>query len=288
MTFAYFDRVKETTATTGTGALALAGAVSGFRAFSSVYANLDVLHYVIVHASSGAWEVGFGSWLTGNQLTRTTVLDSSNAGALVNFAAGSKDVFVASPAGVASFLSPAVSIIGSTALRDAIPTALLRTGAIVQHLDTGVFSQWNGSAWVAYTGLAPGVPSQLPARGSENVVIDLYPNTQVTGTLASAASVNFDLAIAAGARYQMTWDIWVDNGAGGVCLYTKSLFVKAHQTAGAAVQVDRVVVSAPLESAGFTFDTAANSTNIRGTLGNTSGTTRSYNLIVGDWHCDKP
>jgi hypothetical protein len=132
------------------------------------------------------------------------------------------------------------------------------------------------------------VPSTLGARGSENVTNDLYPNTQTQGTLATASSVTFDIPIPTGKRVQMTWDIWVDDGAGGACLYTKAIFAKAHQTGGAAKLVDKVVVSSPLESAGFTFDLSESSTNIRGTLGNTSGSTRSYNLLVGDWRCDKP
>ncbi len=291
MTFAYFDRVKETTTTTGTGTLTLGGAVLGFRAFSSPYANGDTLHYSIEHASAGTWEVGLGTWNTGGLLARTTVLASSNAAALVNFGAGTKVVFVTSPAGVSSFLNPVFSAIGSTALRDAIPTALLRNGAVVMHLDTGAFSQWNGSAWVLFTGFAPGIASQLPARGGENVVIDLWPNSQVQGTIAgSGGVVNFDIPIATGTRYQITTDIHVDDGSGGDAdvLYTKALFVKAIRFAGAAKQVDKVVVSSPLEGGSYTFDSTPNGTNIRQTLTNNSAGTKSYNIISGDWHCDKP
>lgn len=86
------DRVKETTTTTGTGTLALAGAASGFRAFSAVLANNDTCLYAIVGGAE--WEVGLGTWTTGNNLARTTVLASSNAGAAVNLSAGTKDVFI--------------------------------------------------------------------------------------------------------------------------------------------------------------------------------------------------
>lgn len=92
------DRVKETTATTGTGALTLAGAAAGFRALSAVMANGDTTFYSIQHQSSAEWEVGLGTWGTGGILTRTTVIASSNAGAAVNFSAGTKDVFITSPA----------------------------------------------------------------------------------------------------------------------------------------------------------------------------------------------
>lgn len=132
------------------------------------------------------------------------------------------------------------------------------------------------------------VPSQLPARGGENVVVDLYPSLQQQGTIANGVTVNFDVAIPTGKRYTITYDVWVDDGAGGACLYSKALLVKAHQTGGAAVKVDEVVVSAPLEGAGFTFAAAGSTTNMRGSLVNSSGSTRSYNIAVGFWSMDKP
>lgn len=91
------DRVKETTATTGTGTLVLAGAASGFVAFSSVMADGDLCHYVI---DGGAeWETGIGQYRagspSGSTLVRTTVIRSSNSNAAVAFSAGSKTVFIA-------------------------------------------------------------------------------------------------------------------------------------------------------------------------------------------------
>ena len=91
------DRVLETSGTTGTGTYALAGAVTGFRAFSAVCANGDTLFYYAEEVDangnpSGGWETGLGTWSTGNNLARTTVLDSSNAGAAVNWAAGTRRI----------------------------------------------------------------------------------------------------------------------------------------------------------------------------------------------------
>lgn len=104
------DRVKETTTTTGTGDVTLAGAATGFQAFSAVCANGDQVGYAIVGTTE--WEVGIGTWNTGNTLTRTKVLSSSNAGALVNFSAGSKDVFNDFPAahGTLPIVSRVVSV----------------------------------------------------------------------------------------------------------------------------------------------------------------------------------
>lgn len=98
MAYVLADRVKETTTTVGTGDIALGGAVTAFRAFSAVCANGDTCYYTIAHQSGADWEVGLGTWGTGNILTRTTVLSSSNAGSLVSLSAGTKDVFLSAPA----------------------------------------------------------------------------------------------------------------------------------------------------------------------------------------------
>jgi hypothetical protein len=94
MTFIIADRVRETTTTTGTGNIALAGAATGYRAFSSVCANNDTVAYTIAGQSGSEWETGLGTWQTGNTLVRTTVIASSNANAAVSFSAGTKDVFL--------------------------------------------------------------------------------------------------------------------------------------------------------------------------------------------------
>jgi hypothetical protein len=96
------DRVKETTVTTGTGTVTLAGATSGFQSFSAV-GNGNSTYYTIAGQSSSEWEVGIGTYTSsGTTLSRTTVLSSSNAGSLVSFSAGTKDVFVTYPASVAA------------------------------------------------------------------------------------------------------------------------------------------------------------------------------------------
>src|SRR5215211_6397941 len=84
------DRVRETTTSTGTGALTLGGAVSGFRSFSSAMAVTDTCDYVVSMGSS--WEVGVGTLSSTNVLTRTTVMASSSGGGAVNFPSGLKDV----------------------------------------------------------------------------------------------------------------------------------------------------------------------------------------------------
>lgn len=90
------DRVKDTTTTTGTGTVTLSGtAPTGFQNFS-VIGNGNTTYYTISGGSQ--WEVGIGTYSsTGPTLARTTVLSSSNSDSLVNFSAGTKDVFVTLP-----------------------------------------------------------------------------------------------------------------------------------------------------------------------------------------------
>ena len=93
------DRVKESSTTTGTGTFTLAGASTGFQAFS-VIGNGNTTYYTIALQGGSEFEVGIGTYtLSGTTLSRTTVLASSNSGNLVNFSAGTKDVFCDYPAG---------------------------------------------------------------------------------------------------------------------------------------------------------------------------------------------
>ena len=93
------DRVKETTTTTGTGNIALGGAVSNFVTFSSVLSDSDTTYYAIVDSNNSDFEVGLGTYASsGNTIARTTVLASSNSGSAVSLSSGSKVIFCAFPA----------------------------------------------------------------------------------------------------------------------------------------------------------------------------------------------
>ena len=98
MAFVLADRVKETTTTTGTGTVTLLGASTGYQSFSAI-GNGNTTYYTIAGQTGSEWEVGIGTYTSsGTTLARTTVISSSNAGSLVNFSAGTKDVFVTYPA----------------------------------------------------------------------------------------------------------------------------------------------------------------------------------------------
>lgn len=124
------DRVKETTTTTGTGAVTLLGAVSQYQAFSSVLADGDTTLYAIVGQSGTEWETGLGTWNTGGTLTRTTVYQSSNSDTVVTFSAGTKDVFTqlstSGPVGnVVSGVTPSIISVGAEFSSTGAPTASL-------------------------------------------------------------------------------------------------------------------------------------------------------------------
>lgn len=92
------DRVQETTTTTGTGTLTLGGAVTGYQSFTAI-GNGNTTYYTIYGSGSTEWEVGIGTYTaSGTTLSRDTVLASSNSGSLVNFSAGTKNVWCDYPA----------------------------------------------------------------------------------------------------------------------------------------------------------------------------------------------
>jgi hypothetical protein len=91
------DRVQETTTTTGTGTVTLAGASTGFQSFAAI-GDGNTTFYCIAGQGTSEWEVGIGTYTSsGTTLARTTVLSSSNSGSLVSFSAGTKSVFVTYP-----------------------------------------------------------------------------------------------------------------------------------------------------------------------------------------------
>jgi len=95
MALVFKDRVKETTTTTGSGTVTLAGASAGFQSFG-VIGDANTTYYTLVSGSE--WEVGIGTYTSsGTTLSRDTVLESSNAGSKITLA-GTSDVFCTYPA----------------------------------------------------------------------------------------------------------------------------------------------------------------------------------------------
>jgi len=121
MPLAVYDRVKETTTTTGAGTLTLAGAATGFISFSAV-GNGNQTYYTIATNGGSEWEVGIGTYTSaGTTLSRDVILASSNAGSVVTLSAGTKDVFVTFPA---SRLQPrVVAVADATSITPNINTS---------------------------------------------------------------------------------------------------------------------------------------------------------------------
>ena len=93
------DRVRETSTSTGTGTINLAGAATGFETFVAGIGNSNTTFYSIVN-SNGEFEVGQGTVTDASPdtLSRDTILSSSNSDSAVDFSAGTKDVFCTLPA----------------------------------------------------------------------------------------------------------------------------------------------------------------------------------------------
>jgi len=97
MAFKLNDRVKESSATTGTGTFTLGGAVQGFETFAAGIGGNNTTYYCIFENGTSNFEVGFGTLNAGaSTLARTNVISSSNSDALVSFA-GATEVFCTVP-----------------------------------------------------------------------------------------------------------------------------------------------------------------------------------------------
>jgi hypothetical protein len=144
------DRVQETTLTTGTGDVTLAGAVQGFQTFA-VIGNGNSTFYTIADQGGSNWEVGIGTYTSsGTTLSRDTVLASSNGGSLVNFGSGTKTAFVTYPSEKSVNLDiagnvniPNQLVIENTALTTS-NTSNLVIGGPLNFTDTGIVSNFVG------------------------------------------------------------------------------------------------------------------------------------------------
>ena len=119
------DRVKVTSTTTGTGAMALGSAVTGFETFAAGIGNNNTTYYCIFNQGTTEFEVGLGT-LDGSSanLTRTTVISSSNSDSAVSFTSGTKDVFCTLPASKSVYLDATGNPVGAAAAGFALAMAV--------------------------------------------------------------------------------------------------------------------------------------------------------------------
>mgnify|MGYP003326787402 CR=1 FL=1 len=130
------DRIKETTTTTGTGTVNLAGAETGFETFVGGIGNGNTTYYAISHQTTTEFEIGLGTvnddspdTITGR--TNANVISSSNSDNVVDFSAGTKDVFCTLPASKAITLDhqSVMNVVGSISLGDASNRVILSKGS---------------------------------------------------------------------------------------------------------------------------------------------------------------
>jgi len=187
------NRVRETTATTGTGAQTLAGAVDGFQTFAAGIGNSNTTYYAISLNTENEWEVGLGT-LNGDSstLTRTTVLESSNSDSAVDFSAGSKEIFCTLPSEKAVYLDASDNQVGgfSSVADDTTPQLGgdldVNGNAIVSASNGDIAIDANGTGMVTMTAnsvTGDVIPGKLAGTNFSN---SLLIGHATTGTLDAA------------------------------------------------------------------------------------------------------
>ncbi len=119
----FADRVKDTSTTTGTGNLTLAGSPpTGFQSFDTAFGHAAGNNFYYAIEGGSEWEVGQGHLSASTTLVRDQVFASSNSNALVSFSAGTKNVFNTIPAkyaqSVTVVLSDAAKILTDASLSE--------------------------------------------------------------------------------------------------------------------------------------------------------------------------
>jgi len=191
------DRIQETTTTTGTGTITLAGAVSGYQSFATV-GNGNTTYYTIT--SGTAWEVGIGTYsTTGPTLARTTILASSNSGSAITLA-GTSNVFADYPAERAVSTDNTATLTNKTLALEAYSTAATVTagtnaqgqGALTNDINIITTTSSNPSGVTLPTAFV-GARVIVVNRGTNPV--NVYP---ATGASINTLSANASTALAAG------------------------------------------------------------------------------------------
>lgn len=193
MAFIIKDRVKEGTVSTGTGAVTLGGASATFDPFNSYMVNGDTTYYAIVHTTSGTdeWEVGIGTWNTGNTLTRTTILSGSNGTSAVDFSAGTKDVFMTYPASKAAIAGEDVTFADITVTGTVDGRDVAADGTKLDGIDT------SADVTDATTVAAAGALMKSGGTMTGNLILNADP----TAALGAATKEYVDTIASAGIHY---------------------------------------------------------------------------------------
>ena len=209
MALVLLDRAKETTTVVGTGTATLLGAVTSYQSLAGV-GNGNTTYYCIVDQVGANWEVGIGTYSSsGTTLARTTVLASSNAGALVVFTTGVKDVFVTYPSEKGVWLDASNNAIGLGTPAAFVGTNITGTASGLTagnvttnaNLTGAVTSTGNATSLGSFTSLQLAT-ALTDETGSGSAVFATSPtlaNPTYTGTLTGSTGI---LNIGSGQLYK--------------------------------------------------------------------------------------
>ena len=262
------DRVRETTTTAGTGTITLLGAVPSCQSFA-VVGNGNTTYYTIVAYTGTEYEVGIGTYTSsGTTLSRDTVLASSNGGSLVNFSAGTKDVFVDYPAGRAVYEDAAGNV-------DGYPI----TGGTINNTTIG--------ATTPSTGVFTTLTAQTEVLKGTGQNLVLYSQTFTNSNWSTGTVTRADNQTTAPDGTTTAGTITSTNQAYGGLLrtycavtsttYTLSAYVKKNNWSYVGLRVASIVGTSD-RYAYFNLDTLATSTN------GISGATFTATSVGNGWY----
>ena len=121
------DRVKVNSTATGNNQTTFAidnTPVTGFETFNTGVGVGNTTYYCIFNQGTSEFEVGLGTLNSTTNLQRTTIISSSNSDAVVNFSAGTKDVFCTLPASKSVFLDATGTPVGAASAGFALAMAV--------------------------------------------------------------------------------------------------------------------------------------------------------------------
>ena len=160
-----FDRIWETSTTTGTGTVSLDGAQSGYKAFS-IIADGTTVPYVITNGSE--FEVGEGVY-SSSTLSRITVFSSSNSDALVNFSSGTKDVILAVSANHLTKINVEDSFISAEPISGGRAVNINSSGAV--QIAMALTATRTPAIGIVVDNVASGLTTRIYNRGKVNSTI---------------------------------------------------------------------------------------------------------------------
>lgn len=170
-------RIRETTATTGTGTLSLAGATTGMQTFVAGIGTTNTTRYCIVSGNGTDWEIGLGTVTSGspNTLSRTIILSSTNSGAAISLTGTSSVFCVTEPFGNNGLFGPVLSTVPTQA-------------------GTGFTTQvQSGLAIATFTDGATGIAITAPANASAHGIS--YVTKAAPSTMTRTATALIALAM---------------------------------------------------------------------------------------------